>query len=369
MLLGGLADLLIPIPFCLHPPKVLALRREIRSRFDKLFTVAPWLQAVYEILGNLDEMVYWLTVCARICSGKKGFAQAYALTGPPSGGKSFLLLGHLRLLGEGTDHYVAPLPTSYFVTAPRGDSESSRPVTNCCMGSKLVVPKESPIKPLVPASLKSILDARDVSVAARANSSGRRDRNNFAITWTIVIQSQGSIESADPADTGFFDKVAELRPPFQFVAEELIEDPTKQKPASRELSDQCDDGMFGGEIFFWSTVFYDLLDSALCKHRVISPEPESVKAHREDSTRDSLPAKVKTWILDKFVHCAPKDASDCKDVLAKLETDFGKVTPSERSAGGLGPVRYQFRAGPKANWFHFFKHALGTGQVQPIRLK
>ena len=160
------------------------------------------------------------------------------------------MLGYLRLLGEGSEHYTAALPSSYFVTPPRGDSEASRPVTNCCMGSKIVIPKETPVKPIVPESVKSILDARDVPVSARANSSQRRDRNSFTVTWTIVIQSQGEIESATEADTGFYDKIAEIKPPFEFIAEHLIEDNTKQKAADRDLADKLDAGEFSGEIFF-----------------------------------------------------------------------------------------------------------------------
>ena len=66
---------------------------------------------------------------------------------------------------------------------------------------------------------------------------------------------------------------------------------------------------------------------------------------------------------------AAKDAANCVEVLKKVQDDLGKVTAVERVVGGLGPTRYQFRAGSKDNWFHYYKHALGTGKIAPLCFK
>jgi hypothetical protein len=110
---------------------------------------------------------------SRIVSGKTGFAEAYALTGPPSGGKSFIALRHLRFLGQKAENLVQPLPASYFLTPPPQNAEGARPVTAACRGAKLVVPKEMPVKPIVAEALKGILDPRDVDVSARQNHASR----------------------------------------------------------------------------------------------------------------------------------------------------------------------------------------------------
>ena len=98
---------------------------------------------------------------------------------------------------------MTPLGSGYFCNAPRADGEASKPVTNQCRGAKLVVPKESPTRPIQPESIKAILDARDVQVQARHNNSKKTARTSFTPTWTIIVQSQGDIKCADASDVGF----------------------------------------------------------------------------------------------------------------------------------------------------------------------
>ena len=45
---------------------------------------------------------------------------------------------------------------------------------------------------------------------ARHNNSKKGAKTTIVPIWTILIQSQGDIQNADPADVRFWDKVAEI---------------------------------------------------------------------------------------------------------------------------------------------------------------
>jgi hypothetical protein len=199
-----------------------ALRGSVKFSVKKLVESGecPWLKGVYNAFEDIDEAVFFGRVCSRVLSGVSGFAEAYALTGPPSSSKSLLTLPLLRLLGQGPTHLAQPLPSGYFTAPPRADGDSSRPVTAQLAGCKLCIPKEVPVRPIVAESLKAILDPRDAAVCARHNHSGKKDSSIFTVTWTIVLVSQGTIEQGGgDQDCGVLDKIAELRPPFEFCAE------------------------------------------------------------------------------------------------------------------------------------------------------
>jgi hypothetical protein len=181
----------------------------------------PWLRGVYNAFEDHDEAFFWIRICSRVLSGISGFAEAYALTGPPQSSKSWLALSLIRFLGQEREHLAQPLPSGFFTTAPRNDGDASRPVTAQLAGCKLCIPKEVPVKPIVAESLKAILDPRDVAVSARHNHSNKKEATSFTVTWTIILISQGTIAQGDgDADCGVLDKIVELRPPFEFVAPE-----------------------------------------------------------------------------------------------------------------------------------------------------
>ncbi len=119
----GLADALTP--------EQMKHADEIKWLWSELLKLeAPWTKWIREMWISLDDVLCCMRVVSRVLSGRSGFAQLYALTGPPSSGKSLLVMSLLRLLGEGPKFYVTPLGSGYFCNTPRADGETSKPVTN-----------------------------------------------------------------------------------------------------------------------------------------------------------------------------------------------------------------------------------------------
>jgi len=352
-------------------PELRALRDTVKSAMQLLTSSGecPWLKGVYNAFEDYDEAFYVVRICTRVLSGISGFAEAYALTGPPSSSKSWLVLPLLRLLGQGPAHLAQPLPSGYFTTAPRSDGDGSRPVTAQLAGCKLCIPKEVPVKPIVGEALKSILDPRDVAVSARANHSGRQDDGSFTVTWTIVLVSQGAIsQDSKDMDCGVLDKVVELRPPFEFVAEPDSGNP-RQRAADHVLADAADAGELSAEMFWWTQRLFSTVTRNICHGRNMVPVPPSCAQIRGEKRGDHTVQRVVDWMEDHLESCADNDATSIPQLHERLAADLGKVEPSCRSAAGLGPRRYQCRAGPKEAHFAFYKCSLGGGALRAVRIK
>lgn len=326
-------------------------------------------------MQDLNEVSFILRVDSRLGSAKSGFAEAYALTGPPSAGKSYVVLRLLRLLGQGSQHHVQPLPGSYFTTPPRQDADASRPVTAALAGCRMTCPKEQPTKPIDPAALKSILDGRDVDVAARANHSKSRDTTSFTVTWGIVIQSQGSIKLREgETDIGVLDKITEIRPPFRFVSKaELDASDPRARLADPALLGLCDGGRLNAEVFFHMTCWYNLLGHDVCKHRSIYPSPPGSRQYREEAEQESDTgvSRIQKWMMENLEYSSEADASPTKLVHAAMKDSLGKVEPSMRTSAGIGPRIYQYRRGDKAGHHDFYKVVIsGQGSdAKPVRVK
>ena len=317
-----------------------------------------------------------LRVDSRVLSGKTGFAQAYALTGPPSGGKSFMCLRLLRLLGQDHDNLCTPLPAVFFTVPPRQDPNGSQPVTASCAGSRLVVPKESPSKPIVPESLKGILDPRDVNVSARQNNSQKTDDVSFGVSWVIIIQSQNPLHlKEDEKDGGVVDKILEFQPPFEFVAPKLFETTNnpRHRKADKGLMDLCDDGQLSAELVYFALRFYDTLDNEICAHRTLAPMPPNSKRIQVAASSNSLVDQVRVWISKHLDYSdSKKDASRTSAVHTAMKLTLGKVDAATRTQAGLGPVPAQYRAGPKSEWHDLYETVLpwDTGKdKKPVKLR
>ena len=152
-------------------------------------------------MENWDLCVYWIRIESRVLSGLRGFAEAYAITGPPNCGKSKLLLRTMHCLGDGPHNLCRLLPNNYLVNVAERDSEASRPVTNRLRGCRGVTIKESDAKKIQPSALKGILDMTDVNVDARANNSKELDQTSFPVTWSIVFASNAPVEINTVGDT------------------------------------------------------------------------------------------------------------------------------------------------------------------------
>ncbi len=352
-------------------PEVQALRAEICGIYDELLLDdrCRLFRGVHNAFEDRDDAVFVFRVYSRVLSGHSGFAEAYALTGPPSGSKSWLTLPLLRLLGQGPQFLAQPLPTGYFTNAPRSDSDSSRPVTAQLGGCKLCIPKEVPVEPIVADALKSILDPRDVDVSARGNHSKKKESTSFPVTWTIVLPSQGAIvQRDDDHDCGVMDKIVELRPPFEFASpEDYDEQNSRHRRADHELADATDAGLLSGELLHIARCFHASITRAVCKGRKLQPHPPSAIAVREEKGERRERNRVREWMEASLEYCAEQDASPVPSVTTALQGSVGKVDASSRTAAGLGPRRWQCRRGGKN--FYFYKVSLAPGDVaRPVRL-
>jgi len=349
-----------------------ALRDRIKSIAKKLVDSGkcPWLKGVYNAFEDYDDMVFVMRIHARVLSGLSGFAEAYALTGPPSSSKSWLTLPLLRFLGQGPAHLAQPLPSGYFTAPPRPDGDSSRPVTAQLAGCKLCIPKEVPVKPIVAEALKAILDPRDVAVCARHNNSGKKDASSFTVTWAIVLVSQGSIsQGTDDMDCGVLDKIVEMRPPFEFSEAPDASNPRHRK-ADPVLADAADSGALGGEMFWWARRMFATITRDVCRGRHLTPAPPACAAIRAEKSGDHMVQRVKDWMVRRLEHCPDAAATPIPDLHEALKNDLLKVDASCRTSAGLGPRRHQYRGGPKACHFTFYKCVLVAGGPQlPVRLK
>ena len=99
------------------------------------------LKGLWNLFEDWDCVVYTLRVDCRVLCGMNCFAQAYAFTGPPSGGKSWVLTRLTSVLGQGGKYLTTPLPPNYFTSSVREDAESSKPVLNQCRGARLLPPR------------------------------------------------------------------------------------------------------------------------------------------------------------------------------------------------------------------------------------
>ena len=316
-----------------------------------------------------------MRVDARVGSAKGGYAEGYALTGPPSGGKSFVVLRLLRLLGQGSKHHCTPLPGIYFVTPPRQDANASMPVTAELAGCRLTTPKEQPTKPLDPGALKAILDDSDVNVSARHNNSQAGADINFSVTWTILIQSQGSMKLKEgETDIGTLDKIIEMRPPFLFLPEAELE-PTnpRHRLADFELADLCNAGGLNGELLFHMQCWYPLLDRDVCTFRTIMPPPPKSLGYRQEANEEAGTGgdKLLKWMEKRLRYCTEKEAAPTRDIHKAIKDELGKVEPSMRTQAGIGPAVGQYRAGPKSEHHDFYRVLIpGQGnKARPVRLR
>ena len=243
-------------------------------------------------------------------------------------------------------------------------------------GCILTCPKKQTTKPLDPHAFKSILDAREVDVAARNNHTKKGGSISFLVTWTIMIQSQGSIKLRDDeTDIGTLDKIPEFRPPFEFVANDVLDESNpRDRVSDPGLTAKCDGGLLNAVTFFHMCCWYELLGPDICKHRTIYPAPPGCKQFREEAELNSntCGSDLRTWMVSKLKYCTEAEASPTKAVHTTIKASMGKVEPSLRTSAGLGPRTYQYRSGEKASWHDYYKVILPGSNVKdarPVRLK
>jgi hypothetical protein len=352
-------------------------RLALAATFDNFLTNDHHLliKALWNIFENRDEVIFLLRVFSRTLSGTIAFAELYALTGPPSGGKSFVVMLLNTFLGQGNAHLVAPLPANYFTSPPRDDAEASKAILSSCQGAKMITPKEQPAKAVNPTSIKMLLDGKDTNVSGRANHSLRSEESSFPITWTIFMQSQGSISTSfNENDTGLEGKIVELQPPFQFCDQESYDRTnTRHRLGDRSMAEKCLAGDFNAALFTWSMGMFTTLSSDICTNRNIIPWPASALTAQQEALGDTLKVKVLSWMQDSLEACPRQEASDFKDVKRACAAFFAcqgsKIDESMFTAVGLGLRAKNDCRVNGARKTYFLVKLRGQTDRQPVRLR
>jgi hypothetical protein len=274
-------------------------------------------------------------------------------------------------MGQGVNHLAQPLPGNYLVSPPRADSNASLPVLAGCRGAKLLVPKEQPKAHLNPDAVRSLLDGRDVDVAARHNFSLRGEQTTFPVTWTIIVQSHGSIEVAHD-EYELNNKIVELRPPFEFVDPDKVIPHTRMRPADREMADRVLDGSLDSELLTWAMAMFPLLDRDVCPNRSIEPRPTVILQNAEEVMENSQLHSCREWLTQHCEHVQnSRDASPFSAVKKAMKAALGNINESTFTALNLGArAKTRHRRGPQSDHFEYFNAPLPSDPtVAPIRLR
>ncbi len=355
--------------------KLTAQARAIALALQGLVDVSPVFAHSFETLGTWDDAVFWQRVESRMLSGRGGFAQAYALTGPMGCGKSKLLMRVPMVLGQGYENLGATLPQAYLTVEDKRGGNDSMPTTNKLKGARHVTCKEvSGGKGVLPHLIKGILDQTDVPVDARANNSSAKAVSSFPVTWTLAWAQNAELSFSAGRDAAVADKIVELRPPFIFVSEPRPGTTERRARACMKDLKFYKQPAWILELVVLADIFDKLNDTDLCPDRKLEPLPplalRIVEGWQDSQEFDDLMKCVAAGLEA----CTRKDASTADAVLKHLReatgaggsllthAGFGTAARSMRRVGGVngvGSVRVDI----------FVLALPGTIEVTPVRIK
>jgi hypothetical protein len=186
------------------------------------------------------------------------------------------------------------------------------------------------------------------------------------------LQSQGAIALKDgETDCGVLDKIIDIRPPFQFVAESKFDESNpRQRKSDKKLLNQVDANELAGELLFHASCWYRTLNDTICQNRNIEPRPPSCVQHADEAHEAGDFDRIQIWMTKSLKYCTEAEAAPVKEVHAAMKVVFGKVEPSMRTAAGLYKIG-QHRKGSKAHHHDFYRVLLpgDVGEQRPVKLK
>jgi hypothetical protein len=329
--------------------KLTTRARELIPVLEGLVQVSAVFAHTFETLGTWDDTVFWQRVESRMLTGRGGFAQAYALTGPMGCGKSKLLLRIPSILGQQYENLGATLPQAYFTVDDKRGGNDSQPATNKLRGARHVTCKEvSGGKGVLPHLIKGILDQTDVPVDARANNSSSKATSTFPVTWTLAWAQNAELSFTAAGDAAVADKIVELRPPFVFVSEPTPGTNERATKACMKDLKYYRSPAWVLECVVLADIFDKLNGTDICTDRKLEPLPPNslrIVAGWQDSREYDDLIKVVSLNLEL---CSRKDASTAEVVLKHLHDATGAGGSLLTRAGFGGAARSVRRVGGAA---------------------
>ena len=135
------------------------------------------------------------------------------------------------------------------------------------------------------------------------------------------------------SDTGMRNKILEIRPPWEWVAEP--EPDTRQRKADKAIAMAAADNEYGGETLFWARALFPILALSTSRH-LAPPRPAAFKFLEEEAHEDTPLGMLRKFLHTATEPCSPDEASAPKAVLDAVRKELGKLDATVLASGGVG---------------------------------
>ena len=193
------------------------------------------LRGLFTVLAgdsDVEDVIYTLRNFSRIgCSHPRIIGLTH-MAGPRCCGKSWIMYLLLRFLGEERHNYAKVLAGSVLCKEERDSANASRPVINQLRGKKLVSFREVPKKPLIPSTMKELMDHTDGRLEARHNNSREHEDTSFRINFVMMAtgNSTPTIATHGDEEHGMDGKIYQLRTDFKLVPNPVADNERQADP-------------------------------------------------------------------------------------------------------------------------------------------
>jgi hypothetical protein len=361
--------------------EVRRLRLELRDLFAIIYDHprSHQLRGMCKVLADdfldpttrrIDEVCYFLRQDARTVASMPGLCGMLNLTGPKSGGKSYLAGRQFAFLGLENENYGKMTSGNYLTTKPPADPEKSRPVKNQFQGKKGIYFKEMPAQPLIPETVKDLLDPKDGHTEGRANNSQKKDQTSFPITFVLFAMSNTPVVvyKHGTEDTGMGGKLGEIQTQFELSDMPNAANP-RQRQGDNDFATETVMNKHGDEFFFWARAMHKTITTDVCKGRHIVPEPASLKSHEEESMGETTDVLLRTWMQKNLQVCTALEATPWTTVMDLIFEAFGKVSKHVLVVCGVSDkFKGQYRPKSPAPSHDYLKYFCATtNKLVPVK--
>jgi hypothetical protein len=246
-----------------------------------------------------------------------------------------LVLLIASLLGQSGDNYTGALPPNYLISPPRADPQAAQPVINALCGCKAAMPKEVLSDVCIhPVTTKQLISGPDVNISGRDNHSKSKDVNSFGVTWKVISQGNQSVKCSYSAEDGLQDKIVEVQPQFEFVANPNPANP-RQRLADPSLSRRALSGAFNSEVLAWIIGLRHTLGADCVHGRVLLPQPAAIRMVQAD--REVATAPPQTLLAQLSAMCKHvTKVADASPYLTVKKAVAGQHDDTTWTSAGFG---------------------------------